>query len=485
MRRPALVPSLMLIRTPLITLVGSLCAAGVAIVALASYGGEAPDPTLSAGAFTIRKFDRSAYSEPASVLDSRQLQKFMLGRLHFRVRWVVISSLEGDWGLGPTFIADSCGACHVRAGRGTPPKAPDEQLVSMLVRVSIPGADEHGGPRPHPNYGDQLQNRALQGQSVDMAFSGQPVPQEADLYLDWEPETASFADGERVELRKPRLRIEHLNFGPLGDDAMLSLRMAPPIFGLGLLEAVPESAVLAVAEHQKSQGFHGRPNYVWDAVHQRTALGRFGWKANQPSLKQQIAAAALGDMGVNSHLYYEQNCPPVQVVCGKQLPANDPELVDGDWQELEIWLQGLAVPSRRDVDDPRFARGEQLFERAKCAVCHLPQLTTADRFPPLPQLANQTFHAYTDLLLHDMGEGLADHRPDFEAGGRDWRTAPLWGFGLSRIVNGSQALLHDGRARSVSEAILWHGGEAEASREAFRTMSRPEREALIKFLESI
>lgn len=248
----------MLIRTPLIVFAGALCAVAVAVVALARDS-EGADPTLSAGAFTVRKFDRAAYSEPAPVLDFKQLQKFMLGRLHFNVRWVVISSLEGDWGLGPTFVADSCSACHVRAGRGTPPKAPDEQLLSMLVRLSIPGEDAHGGPRPHPNYGDQFQNRALQGQSVDLAYSGQPVPQEADLYLDWEQQVVTFADGERVELRKPKLRIERLNFGPLGGETMLSLRMAPPIFGLGLLEAVPESTVVALAERQKAQGFHGRP----------------------------------------------------------------------------------------------------------------------------------------------------------------------------------------------------------------------------------
>ena len=471
-------------RTALFAFAAALGAIAAGVAAM-EQPGEANDPTLSAGAFTIRRFDQSAYSEPAPVLDFKQVQKFMLGRLHFNVRWVVISSLEGDWGLGPTFIADRCSACHVRAGRGAPPSSPDEQLLSMLVRLSVPGEDEHGGPKPHPNYGDQFQNRALQGQSVDFAFAGQPVPQEADLYLDWEPQVASFADGERVTLRKPKLRIEHLNFGPLGNDIMLSLRMAPPILGLGLLEAVPETTILEVAQREKTQGFDGRPNYVWDAVHKRTTLGRFGWKANQPSVKQQIAAAAIGDMGVNSHLYYEQNCPPVQVVCRKQLPANDPELVDGDWAELEFWVQGMAVPARRNVDDPQFQHGERLFVQAKCAVCHLPELKTGPEFEPLPKLANQTFRAYTDLLLHDMGEGLADHRPDYKAGGRDWRTAPLWGLGLSQTVSGSSTMLHDGRARNATEAILWHGGEADVSREAFRNMSKVEREALLKFLASI
>jgi CxxC motif-containing protein (DUF1111 family) len=148
-------------------------------------------------------------------------------------------------------------------------------------------------------------------------------------------------------------------------------------------------------------------------------------------------------------------------------------------------LQGLAVPARRGINDPEVRRGEKLFAEAKCAVCHVPEMKTAATFPPLPQLANQTFRAYTDLLLHDMGEELADGRPDFKAGPRDWRTPPLWGLGLSQTVSGSTAMLHDGRARNVAEAILWHGGEAEVSGEAYRNMSKADREALVRFVESI
>ncbi|MGH8632328.1 MAG: di-heme oxidoredictase family protein, partial [Burkholderiales bacterium] len=312
-----------------------------------------------------------------------------------------------------------------------------------------------------------------------------PVPPEADLYLDWEEREVSFADGDTVSLRKPRLRIENLNFGPLGPQTMLSLRNAQPIFGLGLLDAVPEATILALASEQKTLGFNGHPNYVWDAVNRRTVLGRYGWKANQASLREQIAAAAMGDMGLNSRLFPEQNCPPVQTVCARTLPGNFPEIIDHEIDALEIWLRGLAVPLRRNVDTPQFARGQQLFAAARCAVCHAPELRTAERFPALPQLANQTFRAYTDLLLHDMGEELADGRPDYLAGPRDWRTQPLWGLGLSETLSGSNTLLHDGRARNVTEAILWHGGEAEFSREAFRNMPRPDREALTRFVESI
>jgi len=442
------------------------------------------DPALSAGSFTIRRFDSQAFSEPASVLTSKQRQIFMAGRSVFNRQWAAVTSLNGDWGLGPTFIADRCSGCHVKSGRGAPPQSPSEQLVSTLVRLSIPGTDEHGGPRPHPNYGDQIQNRSLDGRNVDLASNGTPVPNEADLFLDWEESTIAFEDGETVTLRKPKLRIENLKFGELGTETMFSLRIASPVFGTGFLEAVPEETLLAIAQKQRAQNFNGRPNRVWDAANKRMTLGRFGWKANTPNLKQQIAAAALGDMGVNSKLYPEQNCPPVQTICGRQLPGNFPEIIDHEIDAVELWLQGLAVPARRDVADSAVRRGALLFATAQCAVCHVPDMKTG-AVANLPQLSGQVFHAYTDLLLHDMGDELADGRPDFAAGPRDWRTPPLWGLGLSQVVSGSTAMLHDGRARTVSEAILWHGGEAQGSRAAFRGMSREDRDALVKFVEAI
>jgi len=444
----------------------------------------AEDPALSAGSFTIRRFDSHAFSEPAPVLTVKQRQTFMAGRSVFNRQWAAITSLNGDWGLGPTFIADRCSACHINTGRGSPPASPGEQLLSMLVRLSIPGADVHGGPKSHPSYGDQFQNRSMDGRNVDVAYAGEPVPNEADLFLDWEEQTVAFSDGETMTLRKPKLRIENLKFGELGNDVLLSLRMTPPLVGIGFLDAVPEETMLSIAEKQRAQGFNGRPNRVWDAVNKRMALGRYGWKANVPALKQQIAAAAIGDMGVNSNLFPEQNCPPVQTICARQLPGNFPEIIDHEIEALELWLQGLAVPARRDVNDPEVLRGAALFSSAQCAVCHVPDLKTG-KFSKLPQLSDQVFHAYTDMLLHDMGEDLADGRPDFKAGPRDWRTPPLWGLGLSQTVSASSAMLHDGRARNVAEAILWHGGEAARSRDVFREMTKAERKALVKFVEAL
>jgi len=460
-----------------------LAVTAVVLTGLA-FAEDIDDAALSAGTFTIAVFDEKAFSEPISVLSYKQHQRFMRGRQHFNQKWVVFPSLGGDWGLGPTFITDRCSGCHIGGGRGPVPASPDEQLMAVLVRLSIPGVDDNGGPKPHPNYGDQIQNQGLMGQHKDSTFLGERVRQEADVYIDWENVEASFDDGEKIVLRKPNLRIENLNFGPLESDVMYSLRMAQPVFGLGLLEAIPESDILALAEQQKAAGFNGRPNYVWDGLNEKISLGRFGWKANQPSIKQQIAAAFNGDIGVTSSLIENENCPPVQADCAAQPPGNNPELIDINWDELVFWTQALAVPARRNVNDADFLRGENIFVEAKCAVCHIPELR-ARKIEALPQTEGQLIRAYTDLLLHDMGEELADHRPEFKASGRDWRTQPLWGIGLSETVSGPLALLHDGRARTVTEAILWHGGEAKVSREAFRSMTKADRDALLKYVESI
>lgn len=462
-----------------------LCLAGLLVMpGLKGLESRQLEPVdLSADAFTVDRRDAQAYSEPAAVLDARQRATFMVGRNLFHRQWASIVSLNGDWGLGPTFIADRCSACHVNAGRGAPPGS-DEQLLSMLVRVSLPGQGLHGAPVPHPAYGGQLQNRALDGSSVDVAYAGSPVPTEASLYLDWEVRTVDFGDGETIELRAPRLRVEQLNFGPLGEDAMTSLRIAQPIFGLGLLEAVPEATLESLARGQQPLGYNGRVNRVWDEVQGNLAAGRFGWKAGQASLRQQVAVAAFEDMGLSSRHFPDQNCPPPQDICARHLPGNFPEIINYEIDALVLWLRGLAVPARRDMRELQVQNGERLFAQAQCAVCHVPELVTGE-FPEMRQLANRRIRPYTDLLLHDMGEALADGRPEFLAGGRDWRTPPLWGLGLSRTVNGSTALLHDGRARNVVEAILWHGGEAERSREIFRHMGKADREALVRYVEAL
>ena len=391
------------------------------------------------------------------------------------------------WGLGPTFNEDRCAHCHANNGSAAAPANGQPAVEGMLVRLSIPGLSKEGGPLPHPVYGDQLQNRGIPGR----------VPAEGQAVFAYTDREVSFADGEKVSLRAPRIELKELQFGEPGGDIMLSPRIAPAMVGMGLLEAVPEDTILRIAQEQAKLGMAGKPNYVWDVENEQTVLGRFGWKANQPNLRQQTASAFLGDIGATTFMFPEENCPAAQVACldvpsaskcggqgGCTGNAYRPEVVPSRLTNITLYLQALAVPARRNVSDPLFARGEALFARAQCSVCHLPVLETGPK-PALKGAAGITFHAYTDLLLHDMGPDLADGRPDFKASGSEWRTAPLWGIGLLRTVNGHGDLLHDGRARNVTEAILWHGGQAEPARDAFRTLPKADREALVKFVESL
>lgn len=458
---------------------------GAAVVLCAAEGEPLAPAALSAGSFTVAVTGSRAYSVPVATLDAEQAKAFAAGHDHFHEAWVVAPDMSGVWGLGPTFNEDRCSKCHENNGRSRAPAAESEPMRGMLVRLSLPGRDEHGAPRPHPNYGDQLNDKGIPG-----------APAEGRAYVRYEPKPVQFSDGETVVLRSPRIVFADLRFGPLGDDIQISPRVAPAVFGLGLLEAVPESQIVAIAEAQEQYGISGRPNYVWDYENDRRVLGRFGWKANQPSLRQQIAAAFLGDIGATSWIFQQENCPGVQTQC-RDMPSAvrcggqggctgqyRPEVIPSRLTNLTLYLQALAVPARRNMDDPEVQRGEKLFVQARCAVCHVPELRTGEK-TAIKSAANQIIRPYTDLLLHDMGEALGDNRPDFEADGREWRTPPLWGVGLLPEVNGHGELLHDGRARNVTEAVLWHGGEAHASREAFRAMPKADREALVRFVNSL
>jgi len=443
--------------------------------ALLALSNNAVDPAaLSGGTFTVAAESGSAYQQPAPVLSSTQLELFAEGEKGFAQRWVVAPSILGLWGRGPTSNGEACIDCHENSGRGGPPPNTAEPMRSMLVRLSVAGIGPHGAPNPHPAYGDQLQNQGILGR----------VPPEGDPRLAWAMRTIAMGDGEVVELRAPILDLRHVNFGPLGSDVMTSARVAPPLVGVGLLDAVSDEALQAIAADQQHKGLRGRLNIVWDLINSRAALGRFGHKANQPSVQQQVIFAYHADLGVTSRWFPEENCTAVQLQCLAEPPGGHPELPDAFLDPVLFYVRALAVPARRDVADAQVKRGEALFAAAGCDGCHLPVLRTGD-YAPLTALSHQIIHPYTDLLLHDMGEGLADGRPDFRAGPRDWRTAPLWGLGLSHVVNGNDTLLHDGRARNIAEAILWHGGEALASQEAFRNMPKLEREALIAFLRSL
>ena len=457
------------------------------IGALARGNSDVIDPAaLSAGSFTTAAADANAYSIPVNSLTQEQSEQFVKGKEQFNEAWVLAPDPAGVWGLGPTFNEDRCSNCHVKNGRAAPAHNAEELTRGALVRLSIPGKTAEGAPKPHPAYGDQLQNRGIPGR----------VPAEGQAVVTYEARELILADGEKVVLRVPRIHLTALKFGEPGPDTLVSARVAPPMIGLGLLEAVSEEDINAIAQRQQALGLSGKPNYVWDYEHGKTVLGRFGWKANQPTLRQQTAAAFLGDIGATSHFFPEENCPAVQSQC-LDLPSASkcggqggctgnyrPEVVPSRLNNITFYLQALAVPARRDAGDATVMRGERLFAQARCDQCHLPQLKTG-RITAIAAAANQTIHPYTDLLLHDMGEELADGRPDFLASGRQWRTPALWGIGLLQTVSGHANLLHDGRARGLVEAILWHGGEAQPSRDAFRNMPAADRVSLVRFLESL
>jgi CxxC motif-containing protein (DUF1111 family) len=322
---------------------------------------------------------------------------------------------------------------------------------------------------PDPNYGDQLQPYGIAG-----------VPGEGTPGVAYVEAAGSYADGIGYSLRHPTYSIGSLAFGPLDPNEMVSPRLAPQTIGLGLLEAVDEATILGFAARNG-----GKPNYVWDETQQQTVLGRFGWKANQPTLKQQALGAARNDIGITNSVFQTQNCPAVQTACASApLSMDQPELEPLRENAIVVHALGLAVPARRNLNDPSALRGEQLFSQAGCATCHVPRMTTGN-LQGYPELSGQTIRPFTDLLLHDMGPDLADGRPDFMATGSEWRTPPLWGLGLAASIDGYLFLMHDGRARGFEEAILWHDGDAAAAKKAFLAMPKADRDALVAFLSSL
>ena len=427
---------------------------------------------FSGGETTVFDASSHAFSIPAPNLSTAALQKHLEGDVEFEAVFVTAPAVVNP-GLGPIYNNVSCINCHARDGRGRPPRS-DEGLVSLLFRLSLPKAEgsvDGKPPIPVPGFGTQLNNRSI----VETNPEGK-------VKIDYTEQTLTTADGTRVHLRHPNYTFTE-TYQPIPENVEVSPRVAPAVFGLGLLEAIPEKVILAYADEAdiNRDGISGKPNFVWDVVAQRYAIGRFGWKANQPTLRQQVAAAYNDDMGITTSLFLTENSAGQPQLTEH---GTTPEVSDEILDVVTFYVRTLAVPARRDVDNPQVKQGEQLFAQAQCANCHIPTLRTGV-LTGVPSVSNQTIHPYTDMLLHDMGPGLADNRPDFHASGSEWRTPPLWGIGLIRRVNGHTNFLHDGRARNLMEAILWHGGEAEVSRQTVEQMSKTERDALIAFLESL
>lgn len=416
-----------------------------------------------------------AFGFSARNLGRRDSLTFAAGRDAFNQPWQIAPGLPDDRdGLGPTFNADSCAACHAGHGRGRVPTEAMDPSPGLVLRLSVPGTDPHGGPRPEPVYGVQLQD----------ASTGW-APHEGRFRVTYESVEGRYGDGTPYTLQRPVYTVGDLQFGPLAPGTMLSPRLAPPVIGLGLLEAIPAEAVIAAADpdDRDGDGISGRANLVWDQISGTVVLGRFGWKASQPSVVQQTAAALHEDLGVTTPLFPVPNCPVVQVDCARAPLGGTPEAASPVVERLSFYTRTLAVPLRRPGEARADARGAELFMSAGCGSCHRPVWATGD--DPVSALRGQTIRPYTDLLLHDLGDGLADGRPEYLATGSEWRTPPLWGLGLAQRVTPGTGFLHDGRARTVAEAILWHGGEAERARERFRTMDASDRDALLAFLASL
>ena len=365
----------------------------------------------------------------------------------------------------------------------------------MLLRLSVPppSTGERAGSeagfewgelafRPEPTYGSQLQDFAVPG-----------VPAEGKMNVAYEEIPVALNGGETASLRRPAYAVSDLGYGPMAPDVMLSPRAAPPMIGLGLLEAVHPADIVAGADPHDADGdgVSGRPSVVRDPDTGNERLGRFGWKASTASVREQSAKAFLADIGISNPDAPGAwgDCTEAQVACrampsGVQGELGDTEAPDPVLELVAFYAANLAVPARRDVGDPEVLRGKALFRSAGCASCHTPKFVTR-RDAAGAEHRFQLIWPYTDLLLHDMGEGLADHRPAGTATGREWRTAPLWGIGLTETVSGHTFFLHDGRARGLLEAVLWHGGEGQASRDAVVAMRPAERRALLRFLNSL
>lgn len=452
--------------------------AGVAatLVLLTACGGpdgpSAAELARQGGDATVAPAGRESFAQPVDGLSAEQRRAFFVGNSFFNDNWVTApASAEGRDGLGPIFNAQSCSSCHFKDGRGRPPDDEEDPTRGLLLRLSV--VDDDGEVVPHPTLGSQFQDRAVQG-----------VTAEGRVRIERTELAGTYADGTPYVLVAPRYVLLAPDGTPI-ENVLVSPRVAPPVFGVGLLEAVPEAAVLALADPDDADGdgISGRPHLVPGPDGGAPRLGRFGWKAAVATVEAQNAAAFQADVGITSTLHPEQPCTTAQADCLAAPDGGRPELDDAKLARVTFYTRTLAVPARRAVTAPDVARGAELLRELGCTGCHVPSLPTGPA--DVPALAHQEIRPYTDLLLHDLGPALADDRPDGDATGREWRTAPLWGIGLTATVNGHTRFLHDGRARDLAEAVLWHGGEARAARNAFRRLAAEDRAALLAFLGSL
>lgn len=433
--------------------------------------GFSDEEIKAGGEATVFISSSMAFSTPAPNLTSESLEKHLKGDVNFEDIFVTAPAQKNS-GLGPVFNNNSCISCHVKDGRGVP-VFDDGTISSLLIRISNGEPEQKGGPhQPVSGFGNQIQHRAVYG-----------VEPEADIQILYEFIQEVLDDGEKVQLRKPTYNLANPHTS-LPSTYQLSPRVAPTIIGMGLLEAIPENDILAYADEDDldGDGISGKPNYVWNSQSGEYEIGRYGWKANEPTVMQQVAGAYRNDMGITSPYFSTESF--YEYPEADDHLDDDPEISQQTLDETTFYAATLGVPAVRNVSDELVKHGKQIFTEAGCVNCHVPKHRTGIS-NILPELSNQTIYPYTDLLLHDMGEGLADNRKDFSASGTEWKTPALWGIGLTEVVNGHHNFLHDGRARSLLEAIMWHGGEAESAKNYVKALSREDRDALIAFIKAI
>lgn len=442
------------------------------------------------GAATVRAMTTvDAFSQPSGNIAFEKELDFKVGNGLFKKLWVSSpsSTLASD-GLGPLYNARSCQRCHIKDGRGHPPAGPEDSTVSMIARIAVPGGSDiaeiadYLATAPDTIYGSQVQ---------DLTVAGHPA--EGQLQINYVEETIALSGGETAALRVPDYRVTNLGYGDMHANAVLSPRVAPQMIGLGLLEAIPSKDILALADPEDADGdgISGRAQIVMSKAHGVPMLGRFGLKGGKPSILEQSAGAFSGDIGISTSLFPHGygDCTAAQDACRTAPNGNTPahdnvEIGDEGLQLVTFYSANLGVPARRDVEDPQVLRGKETFYKTGCIACHTPKFVT-HRLEDQPEQSFQLIWPYTDMLLHDMGPGLADGFAESRATGKEWRTPPLWGVGLTETVSGHTYFLHDGRARTLLEAVLWHGGEAETQKQAVIDMAPEDRAALIRFLESL
>jgi CxxC motif-containing protein (DUF1111 family) len=448
--------------------------------------------TMSGGAATTKAIvNGDAFSHFSPNITFEEEQTFKLGNALFTKLWVSApSSTQASDGLGPLFNARACQSCHLKDGRGHPPEGSADS-TSMFLRLARPArtdqereaiAGYHKLNFPDAVYGEQFQDLAVPGLSSEgrLEISYQEIP-------------VTLGGGEVASLRKPSYSVTNLGYGPLEGDVTLSPRIAPPMIGMGLIQAIHEADILSLADpdDKDGDGISGKAALVRDHLSGELKLGRFGFKAQNASIRDQSSGAFAGDIGISTpdDPFSHGDCTKAQGDClamptGVQERLGPVEAPDPVLPLVTFYSENLAVPARRDIDNPAVLKGKEMFYAAGCTACHTPKFVTRRDAGNKAQ-AFQLIWPYADFLLHDMGEGLADGQQVGVADGQEWRTQPLWGIGLTKTVNAHTFFLHDGRARNLTEAILWHGGEAEAARDAFSAMDKQDRTALLTFLESL